>query len=364
MVLTWTFLLLFVLIIIPGFVIRKLFYYGEFSRQFGSHAPILKQIFYLLIPGLVNLISTTYIYHNLISSIDLGAVIDVYKDFHQPDKRFKEINGYTVLQQAHMSAMPYIGILYTTAILTGLLCGRVIRITGLDLRFKLLRYKNTWFYLFNGFHSRIKKYSGPHQKIPKKHKFQFTQADVLIKSTPDRLYSGIVVDYELKDDNCQELKTIVLKDAKRYSSSRNEHGAKELVAIPGNLFVLDCKELININLNFVYGAKDGSVISNIPKYVFLIFGVICILIVPLFIFKIKWFDWEIYSNLMTMPFWARIVFYLFTIQILQVFIPYYEENGRYKIATFKIHLLRIVMLIVLFSLSALIYIIHIPKHLN
>lgn len=345
---TWAFFVLFILVIIPGFFIRKLYYYGEFSRQFGSQWPLVKIIFYLLITGTVNIILSIYLYHNLIQAMDLDVVINTYKDLQNSDKRISD--NYDVLQHAHAHVMPFIGVLYTSALLLGVLSGRIIRITGLDLRFKLLRYKNTWFYLFNGYHYRMKNYDTEREQLSKEQKFQFSQADILIGSSPsDILYSGIVVDYELRDDNCQELKTVVLKHAKRYVFDGNEQKIQK--SIPGNLFVLDCSQIKNINLTYIYGERKGSLESKIPKIIQIIFATIGILILPIFIFKMKWISIDIYDFIFEKPFYFRILPYMFSVQTLYMFNPYIEvKGGRYEYVTIKSILFRIVVLILLFSL--------------
>lgn len=343
---TWGFLVIFIFLIIPGLLIRRLYYYGEFSKQFGYNLPLIKVVFYSLIPGILNVIIVFWIYDAFFDEIDLGKVIDGYKDMANPSEKFVD-NASTPLSSLIKSEVfPFMGMLYTISIILGIISGRIIRMTGADEKFKLLRFNNPWFYLFNGHHHRLKKYESD---IPSNSKFLFSKADVLIDtSNGAELYSGIVVDYELNADDCQKLSKVILRNAQRYKTvSQDNRIAKE---IPGNLLVVNCAGLRNINLTFVFGqkAKKSILETAMPRTISIVLSILTILSIPLFIFKVQWPDWKLYQVLFELSPWARFFAYLLFIQTLGLLNPFREVNGKAKWITKELLLYKVILAVVFF----------------
>jgi hypothetical protein len=319
--LTWGFLVVFTLFIFPGMIIRRLYFYGEFSKQFGYSEPLIKTISYSLIPGIINAVCVYYIFDYFFTQIDLGAVIDNYKAIADPLYKFKDIDGEPIQDTFKDNVMPFLGFTYLNASIFGLLSGRFIRIFGIDTALKLFRFKNQWFYLFNGYHFKLKKY----RFLKKKNKkFLFAQADILIDSTSGtQLYSGVIVDYELKEDNCKELSKVVIRNAARYHTDSGT-GIREAKHIPGNLLVVDCSKLLNINLTYVYSPLKGFFETKYPKYIYRFFSILTVLIIPSFIYQIQWVNWGSYVSLFNLSFFERFFYYLFVIQTIQIFNPFIE----------------------------------------
>ena len=214
------FLVILFLIIFPGLIYRRLYFYGEFSKEFKSGYNLISLIAISSIPGLVNLICIFFLYDKYFNEIDLGKIIDIFKDIKSEDFRFEESDDTPIRELLKTKAIPFIGFLYITSFLLGALTGRFIRITRIDTKYKLLRFKNYWFYLFNGQHTSFKKMR--HLRVQNK-KHVFTKADILIDSNSDtHLYSGIVVDYELFEDKCDTLSKVMLQNAQRYSFKENK----------------------------------------------------------------------------------------------------------------------------------------------
>jgi hypothetical protein len=320
---TWGFLVLFALFIIPGLIIRRLYFYGEFSKQFGYSEPLLKTTSYAIIPGIINAICAFYIFDYFFLDIDLGVVIDSYKSLSDPAFKYQESEGEPIKLIFTKKVFPFLAFTYLSAIIIGLLSGRLVRMTSIDTKWKLFRFKNQWFYLFNGYHVKLEKYKFLKTKNKR---FLFTQADVLIDTNEgSKLYSGFIVDYELRDSDIRELSKIVLKNPSRYSS--NSTGKRISKSVPGNLLVVDCTNLLNINLTFVYGQAEEFLKSTYAKIINRFFSVISILIIPIFIFQLQWVKWSYYISIFDLSVVGRIFYYLFVIQVIQIFNPVIEKKN-------------------------------------
>jgi hypothetical protein len=88
-----------------------------------------------------------------------------------------------------------------------------------------------------------------------KSKKQFlTYVDVVLEApTGYEMYSGFVIDYELKNSDPSELDKLYLKGASRYVVTP-ENGANksrgEKLEIPGDVFVLETDKLLNMNVSY------------------------------------------------------------------------------------------------------------------
>lgn len=326
------FLIVLILILFPGLIYRRLYFYGEFSKQFNYGNNLISLIAISTIPGIINLISVYIFYDNIITGIDLGEIIDKFKDINNPEFRLTKCDDTPLKDIMNEKVAPFIGFTYMSSILFGILSGRFIRISRIDTKFKLLRFKNYWFYLFNGQHTGFKKMKHLKEKN-KKH--LFTKVDILIDSnSKTHLYSGIVVDYELQDDDCKALSKIMLQNAQRYSMV---NGKRAAVNIPGTLLVVDCSSMKNINLTFIYEETLEVLKSKLPNYIEVIFGVLIILLIPFFIFQAESIDIQIYKDYFQLSWYEKIIAYLLFVQILSILNPFIkvEKSNEYKYVNLK-----------------------------
>lgn len=250
---TWGFILLLLVVIIPGLIARRFYYHGEFSRQFGINEQLLRFVFWTLITGSLIVVPSAFLYIGwtgfkvdlFIKEVQWFADVDPtsYNDksglkyFNNPIAVFK-----TVL-------VPFLLITYGVAAFLGYFFSRLVSALGLDTRWKILRFNNFWFYLFSEHHSKIKKFH--HFKQDSETRFLLTQADILVDtSSGTRLYSGVVVDYHLQKEDPQQLSKIILRETNRYT--RSDDGITNPVQIPGQLFIVDCSKMLNLNLSHIY----------------------------------------------------------------------------------------------------------------
>lgn len=341
------FIIVLILVVFPGLLFRRLFFYGEFSKQYNSGLNIISLIAISSIPGVINLSLIFGLYDYFISPISIGEIIDRFKEIVNPDIRPTNCNSITLNELVKTCVAPFVCFLYISVFIMGVLSGRLIRFTKLDARFKLLRFKNYWFYLFKGYHSGFKKLKHLKQKNSK---YLFTKADILIDSyNKTILYSGIIVDYELQANDSKLLSMIVLEKAERYSTSKPERGP---IKVPGNLFVVDCSTMKNINLTYIYKEKSfrGILKSKIPYITEILTGILILIMIPLFIFKADVIESDIYTTYFEYSWIKKVVLYLIATQVIVILNPFKKKNNEYNYINFWSFNAKIIWMIIFFIL--------------
>lgn len=324
MEISWGLIILFVLVLFPGLIFRRLYYYGEFSKQFGSGLSLIKLIAISSIPGLINLICIFLIYDTFFYHIDIELVINRIKDLSNPELKLEKASHGSMNSILKDSVFPFLSFLYVSSILLGALSGRLIRITRLDTKFKLLQFKNYWFYVFSGELARFKKMK--HLKNSNK-KHLFTVADILVESSSKtHLYSGIVVDYELNEKDCQCLNKVMLQNAERYKEENDKMVPKK---IPGSMLVVDCAKMKNINLTYVFEEAKGFLQSKVPGVIDTIFALVIVLALPIFFFQTDLIKWDWYISYFKLNNWFnRILWYLLIVQTLSILNPFVKNKSK------------------------------------
>lgn len=346
------FIVIVTLILIPGLIFRRLYFYGEFSKQFNAGLSLINQVLLSVIPGISIFIIVFFTYHYLFTKIELELIINKIKEINNQSLISADQNHGTLVQSFIDKTGPFISFLYLISAMFGAISGRVVRISKLDRRFKLLRFRNYWFYLLNGEHYDFKKFK--HLKQEQK-KHLFTKADILVEQNSDStLFSGIVVDYELSISDGITLSKLFLQNAERYKLI---DGEKKPISIPGNLFVVDCSNMKNINLTYIYedGYSDSKNIlkSKIPGIVDLCFGILFIALIPPFIFKIDSISFRLYKEIFSLDWFRKIFAYFFVVQFLGILYPFSKQNDEYKFVTLKLLIFKIISAFILFFIAFL-----------
>lgn len=295
--LTTNFILLFLIIIFPGIVFRRFYFYGDFNKQFKIKEPLNNLFISNIIPGVILLVSSLFI----INSFEKGNAY-----FNRLLTKFFILNQ----QNSEISTeffSDFILLIITTlglSILSGYLFSRIIRLLKWDIKFKMLQYKNVWHYIFSGEISRFKKFKDQFEiniYNNKKNTFYPPYVDILIsKNGRDVLYSGFLLDYEVDQSETSQLNKVYLKRPKRYK--RKEDGTTEEINIPGDLFILNTEGMINLNIRYYpVLLEEGEVKKsrNYKKYIFIVFSFLNLLVgvgyfITLFI-KTGWSYYD-YSN--------------------------------------------------------------------
>ncbi len=336
------FFVVVVLIIFPGLIFRRLFFFGEFSKEFNAGHNLITLLSISAVPGFVILVLTFFTYSYLFVAIDIGVVIDKFKDLSSPDFRLTNSNDTPVNELLNHKAAPFLGFLYIISIIIGSLSGRLIRFSQLDTKFRIFRFKNYWFYLLNGQQYKFKKLR--HLKESNQ-RHVFTKADVLIDSnSKTHLYSGIVVDYELSENDCTSLNKIMLQNAIRYSLKADKIVPVE---ISGNLLIVDCQDLKNMNLTYVFEESKSVLQSKIPTTIELVFSYLIILLIPIFIFRAERINWQVYTWYFSLPWYSKIFSFFAIIQIVSLLNPFVKGKNEFSFVTIKLFLGKVVWLLLM-----------------
>ena len=283
MSLTLGFISIVISLIIPGIIFRRIYFFGEFSKQFSTKEPIHQVLLYSIIPGIIIQFSCIYFY-SLFFDIDLTKVFNFHKTLFQNDNPIKE-NGVDLFTIIFKSYVPYTFCIYLISIIVPFLISRlIVRGFKLDCKQKFLRFKNQWYYIFSGEVFRFPKFKNNFVsediRINLKNHI-ITYVDILISppSGKNQFYSGYLIDYELDPKDITKLDKLYLLKPVRYkkndvnnntsNSEENLENSEPSITntiatkrIPGDIFVLSGQYISNINTKYIFLSPE-EVIENI-----------------------------------------------------------------------------------------------------
>lgn len=275
--LTIGFIAFFISIVIPGIIFRRFYFYGEFSKQFNAKDPVLHSIYFSIIPGIVLQLLCVLLFNLLVgfesSYLD---VFTIFKDITSDNNKETQELTKNFIDDDIITFFLYTLFVVLISSFLGWSTSRLIRLFKWDKKYKLFRFKNQWYYIFSGELLNLKKFKEAHKEIiGNNNKSQdqdvlMTFADILVSvsESNDRkeLYTGYVVDYDLRSDDASQLDRVYLIDTYRYkkienqSNNNKEDIKKPLVSrnrlkVPGDVFVLKANRIVNINLTYVPSLK-------------------------------------------------------------------------------------------------------------
>lgn len=359
--LTLGFIAFFISIIIPGILFRRFFFYGEFSKQFNTKDPVLHSIFFSIVPGIVIQSIAFVIYNSSFGPV--SSYLDIFtvlRDITSDGSAEPQTVTQNFIKDDLKIFFLYSAGVFAFASFSGWFCSRCIRVLKLDKKFKLFRYNNQWYYIFSGEVLNMKKFEDAHSVSFKKNKGQeldsfMTYADILVSvsNQNDRkeLYTGYVVDYDLKSDDITKLDKVYLIDTHRYKKkdinppeagdiveNNNPTQSRNRIKVPGDIFVLNAENIVNLNLTYVPSlkrriekekkeAKKQKIYHWIRIAYIIVFTVI---IITHFFYKSIGLDKTILSSyFIETGFWGKVFIILFINQFLVFFIPF--ENKEKKL---------------------------------
>jgi hypothetical protein len=268
---TIDFLLLVLMIVIPGLLFKRFYFLGEFSKQFSTKDSVYKSVFYSIIPGILIQLLAYIIYISArVPDFSNEDIICVFKEFLSSQDSYSNTTKDFIQKGLLYFAIHQINVFFLAGV-SGYTFYLLIRLTKLDVRAKILRFKNQWYYIFSGEFKSFKKIERAHIllsnleeiKLPSDNEYQFfpPKADVLIKgdSAIPQLYSGFIIDYDLNSDNINDLDKLYLFKAYRYREKRRGDikkgyqilGSRTKIPITGDVFILKAKDIISLNLTFI-----------------------------------------------------------------------------------------------------------------
>ena len=171
---------------------------------------------------------------------DLGSILFLlsgeYKDTSAFEKFVRSITDYPY------SVFFYFATLYFLVALVGLCLNRFVLGNQLDLKVGFLRFNNKWHYLFGG------------DQFPRKDAVWVTVT--CCHKTQTCLYAGLLKTYEFSQDG--EIERLTLEYAQRAEFKGTIDFVPKFVAIPGDRFVIWCRDVNTLNLQYVVVNEDDT----------------------------------------------------------------------------------------------------------
>ncbi len=385
--LTFGFIAFFIIIVIPGLIYRRFYYYGEFSKQFHTKEPILNTIFLSSIPGVCIQLLGFYLLNKIAyfetNNID---VLNIFRDF--AFLKDSDLGGDTekFVQSGLGKFILYSVIIFISSAVLGIFSSKLLRAFNLDRKYKIFRFRNQWYYIFSGAVLKFQKFESArglhYNNLPENQEILMTFADIMVNNQQGvrELYTGYVVDYDLKQNDISKLDKIYLLDAYRYKRGSNpsnyyssnnyfisqsndynilnlnksevQSGTRERVSIPGDMLILEGEHVVNINLTYIPSKaikKDKEARKQKKlKQLSLTLATINIIFILLHI-AFEFIDFEksswLYQYYKT-NFWAKLFVIFYSNQIL---LPFFPTRNKEKQYTFDLHvtILRVIILILM-----------------
>ena len=234
---------------LPGYFFRKFYFSGFSTKQFGL-GEWYDRFFMSIFLGMIIQYLTIKILRDSFH-FNFNTISQPITQFYNQimDKKLPDLD-YTNLR----NGIFYLFLSMVFASVFGFIARKIVRLAKLDVAFSTFRFANIWHYYFKGEIVKTKEFR---IAIPKKGKWVSTRVDLLADFEKDEkniLYRGIISQYDLSPKS-DKLERIYLTSARRYSSKPEAKGFKE---IPGDILILDCNRIININLSYDFILSDKN----------------------------------------------------------------------------------------------------------
>ncbi len=254
--------LIYLLLAVPGFLVRSAYFSGEFTRNLLPRSwtdeigkAILYSVpFHLLWVGLFELTQCLGItHHTLTTETVLRLMAAEYTShdysFHGIVSRLAENKTYLFVY--------YSGVVLTS-IGAGWIARRIVWRDELDVKWPWLRYRSEWLYKIMG--------RGGLKDVP----WKDTESWIDILSEQDALepgkavlYRGLAAGYTTEDNGA--LRDVILTDVKRTIGKKNSNGDVVWTHVGGRFFVMSYSKVRNMNITYEqYSRKLLEQISDLP----------------------------------------------------------------------------------------------------
>ncbi|MFC4213500.1 hypothetical protein ACFOWA_20065 [Pedobacter lithocola] len=250
------------LAIFPGFLFRKCYYKGEFSKQFNQSKDIDKLLWNIFFSGL-SILNTSFLIYvfkaitglEVLSSLNyenFNGIIDPISKNNLPAKK--------IIENTYRDLFTLIALIYYFSATSGFLCNWIVITFRLHVRTSFFRFKNYWHYYIHG-GSLI--YRAKSNRIN-----EFTIADILCNCGGQNiLYKGIISQYTINDSN--GLENIFLTEARTLLQKKNEFGFVVNTIerdIAGAAFCIPYNTVLNMNFVYVYRSERPKPFNQFYSY--------------------------------------------------------------------------------------------------
>lgn len=233
-------LVVILFVLIPGFIFRRVYFQGGFSKQFDSKS-WSHSLFYSILFGIVIELITISLYAKFYSTIDGNTLIDFYKCISEDD-----IPIWIFEVKALKSLLVFFLFLLLVSFILGYFIYGLVRGFKFDRKFKSLRFNNQWHYYFTGEIKDFKEYKHINGE------FQCTHVDALVnmQTGKNRLYSGFLAEHTICS-NTGNLEAIYITFPQRYDEVN-----RIWKDIKSDVLILPYNQIINLNLRYTFKVKE------------------------------------------------------------------------------------------------------------
>lgn len=354
---------IFFFLITPGFLARRFFYHGEFSKQINLNSNSFMNVIYSLFVGIMLSLVFIYISNCFINNtINIDTILnDFDSNFISTNPELNNLgrfNGLTNNMKSYY--LPFIGAIYVFSSMVGYFSSKIILFFNWDTRWKFLRFNNNWHYQFSGRILKFKKNLsiGFNHKL----KVKYTYLDILVSEKGDiaTLYSGLFADYDINPQDTTKLEKIHLYKASRY---KKVDDTVEIKNIPGNLFTIMGNNILNINCTYICYDEDETkfrkfIIQKNIVFPLLVFSTLFFLSILIsFIFSINIINAEWYNVILSQSFIFKLIL-IFTINIVSGLItPFHIKSSEKRVVFigFQACFYKIILSIILTILLCIMY---------
>ncbi len=240
------------IILYPGFLFRRFYFTGEFSKEYFKQS-VTDLIFSSILPGFfIHFIGYLLFIkgRSQIDVITIGTLLSGTSDSIKVTEAFK-----AVYQKAPSIAGYFFGV-SVVGMVAGLAAKLIVRKFKLDRKVKLFRFQNEWHYIFSGEILDFPKVPGNAEDI------DCSYIDALVKTDEGTIiYTGLLADYILTKEG--GIDRIYLTDVKRRffkdditnkveSPAELDESANDsrYYYLPGRFFIISYSQIINLHVTY------------------------------------------------------------------------------------------------------------------
>ena len=234
--------IILLLMLVPGFLFRRLYYSGEFSKEYFKQNFTDYLFPSLLFSILIHLVCQGFIRlsGHKISLWPLFLLIGSNGSSSETSVAFLQIyqNIYHIFFYFIFTAL--------AGAILGYLGKYVVRNLKLDRKYQLFRYQNEWHYVFTGEILGFPNIGGQYDVQP-----EVQYVDALVKTAEGSvLYSGYLSHYVLSSSN--GIDQLYLSDVKRryLKDDHRPENDDPYYYMPGDFTIIPYREVMNLNITY------------------------------------------------------------------------------------------------------------------
>ncbi len=234
--------IILLLMLVPGFLFRRLYYSGEFSKEY------FKQNFTdYLFPSLIFSVLIHLICQGVLSVFQFKISLwPLFLLIGSNGSASETGNAFLQIYQNIYHLLFYFTITALTGAILGQLGKYVVRKFKLDLKYQLFRYQNEWHYVFSGEILDFPNITGQSDV-----RVEFLYVDALVKTAEGEiLYTGYLSHYVLSSSS--GIEQLYLSDVKRryLKNDKKQQTDERYYYMPGNFLIIPYQQVINLNITY------------------------------------------------------------------------------------------------------------------